>query len=156
MTTHNQFLSCLTTLCLSLPMFVVTRCLIVCIMRVHTVVLKHFRMWGLKRLKLAKLRPWAVKTHNGSEVSELGRTRCGPWSYPNLFPLPIRTHEKRGENPWAYDREKQFVNAIFLPRVFVKLKWEEARGWRRNPELMCSRDHWRWSLCCNNLFCSSD
>ena len=129
MATHNQFLSCLTTLSLNLPMFVSTGCLIVrnmrvkgptcrvyeSTMRVHAVVLKHSCLWWLKRLKPAKPRPRAVKTHNGSEVSELGRAWRGPWSYPSLCPLPIRTYEKRGETPWHL-REKCYYT-IFLPRV---------------------------------------
>ena len=75
-------------------------------MNVHAVVLKHSRVWGLKTLKPAKTQPQAVKTCNGSEVSELGRAQSGPWSYPNLYPLPIQTYEKRGETVRHLREEK--------------------------------------------------
>ena len=94
-------------------------------MRVHSKFLKNICVWGLKALKLANPWPRAVKTCNGLEVSELGRAQHGPWSYPNIYPLPIRTYEKRGESP-RHLREKSYYTS-FLPRVLPSLSGEELQ-----------------------------
>ena len=129
MAKQNPVPELLTILTIILPMFIATHTLVVrskcvkgptsgiyeSIVRVHAEVLKHSHVWGLKTLKSAKPQTRVVKTCNGSEVSELGRARCGPWSYPNLYPLPIRTYEKRGESPKHLREKSHYI--IFLPRV---------------------------------------
>ena len=122
-------------------------------MCVHAKVLKNISVWGLKALKSAKPPPRAVKTRNGSEVSRLGRAWCSPWRYPSLYPLPIKTYEKRGESPRIWE-SKVIILVFYLG--FVKLEWDWVAGWRRDLELSCSRDNYRWSLYCNIIFCLCD